>query len=110
VLELKLADGTRVLADGQILGSYSPRDGSWEWAWNNPNVEAGVARASHKVKELGKRLNIAYLVRGKGNMPGGVLVSYLCAIGVKATESDGVFKGNAGPIEVHLLVTNLRRA
>ena len=107
---LTLADGSRVLADGQILGSHSPRDGSWEWAWNNPNVEAGVARASQAVRDLGERLGISYLTHGRIPVEGDVFVSYLCAIGVKATGSDGAFLGSAGAINVHVLLANLRRA
>lgn len=110
VLELKLADGSSVLADGQILGSHATRDGSWEWAWSNPNVEAGVARASHRVKKLGARLGISYLVQSRIPVEEDSFVSYLCAIGVKATDSNGVFVGSAGPINVHLLVSNLRRS
>lgn len=107
---LTLHDGTRVLADGQILGSHSPRDSTWEWAWNNPHVEPQVARASRQVRDLGKRLDIAYLVRGKIPLGGDGFVSHLCAIGVKATGSDGVFAGRAGAIEVHVLLTNFRLA
>ncbi len=110
VLSLTLADGSRVLADGQILGSHSPGDGSWEWAWNNPNVEAGVTTASQKVKELGARLGISYLVHGRIPVDQDVFVSYLCAIGAKATDSAGSFIGSAGPVNVYLLVSNLRRA
>lgn len=107
---LALADGSKVLADGQILGSHAPREGSWEWAWNNPNVEPGVARASRTVKALGKRLGIPYLVQGQIPVAEDASVSYLCAIGVKATESAGAFLGSAGAINVHLLLANLRRA
>ena len=110
MLVLTLADGSRVLADGQILGSHSSRGGSWEWAWNNPNVEAKMATASYKLKELGSRLGISYLVHGKIPVEGDALISYLCATGVKATDSDGAFMGSAGPINVYLLVSNMRRA
>lgn len=109
VLELTSADGSRVIADAQILGSHSSRDGSWEWAWNNPNVEPGVARASHAVKALGSRFGIPYLVQGIIPADQPMFVSYLCAIGIKATDSDGIFQGPAGPINVCLLVSNLRR-
>ena len=109
IFTLTLANGSRVLADGQILGSHSPRDGSWEWAWNNPNVEAGVARASRAVKALGERLGIPYLVSGRIPVDGDPFVSYLCAIGAKATESEGAFRGSAGAINVHLLLFNPRR-
>ncbi len=107
---LTFADGSKVLADGQILGSHSPRDGSWEWAWNNPNIEVRVAQASQTVKELGKHLGISYLEHGRIPVDGDAFVSYLCAIGVKATDSDGAFLGSAGSINVHVLLANLRHA
>jgi len=60
------------------------------------------------VKELGERLGLSYTTAGMIPVPGEELVSYLCAIGLKATSSLGVFRGAAGPIEVMILLKNPR--
>src|SRR5258707_8246312 len=87
ILKLDFADGAEFQADGQILGSYSASGGSWEWAWNNPNVETTMARDSKEAKQVGERLGISYLQAARVPMPSEKFVSYLCAIGVKATDS-----------------------
>jgi len=109
VLRLTFADGSRLEAEGQVLGSYCPGDGKWEWAWNNPNVDRKVAKDSHKVRELGDRLQISYLQLGTIPLPEPKMVSYLCAIGIKATNSIGVYQGEAGPIQVFILLKRPRR-
>jgi len=105
---LEFDNGTEFQADGQILGSYSAEEKSWEWAWHNPYVDPSIARDSKTVKELGERLGLSYTAAGMIPVPAEEFVSYLCAIGLKATESLGVFRGTAGPIDVLILLKNPR--
>ena len=108
VLKLDFADGAQFCADGQCLGSYMASRLSWEWAWNNPHVEEAVKRDSKLVKQAGERLGIDYLVAGAVPAPTEEFVSYLCAIGIKATDSIGVFRGKAGPVDVMITLKNAR--
>ena len=110
ILKLDFEDGAQFQADGQILGSYSASGGSWEWAWNNPHVEMAMARDSKFAKEVGERLGISYLQAPMVPVPGEEFASYLAAIGVKATESIGVYRGKAGPIDVFITLKNARWA
>jgi hypothetical protein len=109
VLCLTFADGTQFRADGQFLGSYCAGDGTFEWAWNNPNVEHKLTKDSQLVRQLGEQLGIDYLQVGVIPIPDDAFVSYLSAIGIKATDSIGVFRGNAGPVDVLLLLKNPRK-
>jgi len=43
-------------------------------------------------------------------VPSEEFASYLCAIGVKATDSIGVFRGKAGPVDVMITLKNARWA
>ena len=106
VLKLDFADGAQFCADGQIIGSYMAAKHSWEWAWNNPNVEEAMKRDSHEIKKVGERLGIFYLVSGMVPAPTEEFVSYLCAIGLKATDSIGIFRGKAGPVSVMIALKN----
>lgn len=110
VLKLEFEDGSTFEAQGQILGSHDPEEGSWEWAWNNPNVEKSVASDSLIVRALGAKLEIDYLCEGKVPLPEESLVSHLCGIGIKATDSFGVYNGSAGKIMVMILLKNPRWA
>lgn len=108
VLKLEFEDGAEFSADGQILGSHMASRNSWEWAWNNPHVEESVKRDSRLVKQLGERLGIEYLVAGMVPAPTELFASYLTAIGVKATDSIGAYRGKAGPVDVIIMLKNPR--
>ena len=109
VLRLEFQDGSQVMADIQILGTYSRADRSWEWAWNNPNVNRDLARASEAARALGKKLALSHLTAGMVPAPNEETVARLCSIGVKAAGAAGTFRGRAsGAIEVVLLLDRLR--
>jgi len=108
IFRLEFDAGKEFQADGQILGSYAEAGKSWEWGWHNPYVDASIARDSKVVREVGERLGLSYLTAGTVPVPGDEFISYLCAIGLKATESIGVFRGPAGPIDVMILIKNPR--
>lgn len=105
---LEFADGRQLLAEGQILGSYSATGNSWEWGWHNPYVDPAIARDSQKVKEVGEQLGLPYMTAGVVPVPAEEFVSFLCAIGLKATGSVGVFRGSAGPVDVMILLKDPR--
>jgi hypothetical protein len=110
IFKLNFSDGAQFQADGQILGSYSAAGRSWEWAWNNPHVAPAMARDSKAAKKVGERLGISYLVAPMVPVPNEEFASYLAAIGVKATDSLGVYRGKAGPIDVFITLKNARWA
>lgn len=104
ILQLDFEDGSQLLADGQILGSYDPSAETWEWAWNNPNIDEAVARDSHRVRELGDDLDLDCLRMGVTPAPGGPFPAFLGAVGVKATNSIGLYPGHAGDVIVFILL------
>jgi hypothetical protein len=108
VFTLEFTDGSQFAADGQLLGSHSPEDFSWEWAWNKPKLEPSAMRDSKLVKEVGEKLGLAYLIVGMVPLPGDLWVTYLSAVGVKATESVGVYVGTAGSLKVAITLKNPR--
>jgi len=106
VFQLDFADGSKLLADGQIAGSYDPGEETWEWAWNNPNVDESVARDSQLLRELGDDFDLDYLRTGIVPTPGGPFPVFLAAIGVKATNSIGVDPGDTGDVIAFILLKN----
>ena len=110
LLKLEFADGAELHFDGQLLGSYSAGQSSWEWAWNNPWVEPAMARDCQLVKEVGEKFDIDYLQAGLIPLPDGQFVSYLSAIGLKATDSVGTYRGACNPVDVVILLKNPRWA
>jgi len=97
ILSLSLEDGSYVEASAQIIGSYSSKDDTWEWAWNNPCADDRMAEHSRMIKELGKCLGLDYLQESPIDVPAEAVekghLGYFCAIALKATGAAGVFDG-----------------
>jgi hypothetical protein len=106
---LRLSDDTWIEADGQIYGSFSQSDGSWEWAWNNPMVEEAITKDSLLIKNYGESEGIEYLTEGMILVPDIMVASYLAAIGEKLCNAQGSYPADAGSITVFIGLKNLRR-
>ncbi|MGA2747973.1 MAG: DUF6882 domain-containing protein [Verrucomicrobiota bacterium] len=109
VFFLELHDGSRVEADGQVIGSYFPSRNSWEWAWNNPNVEEPMKRDVQLVRTFGEKEKIDYLRKGVVPAPDKLFPMYLSGIAIKISGAEGVFAGNAGPLQVFISLKRLRK-
>ena len=108
LLELEFHDGTTLIADGQLLGTYCVSDATFEWAWNNPKFKKVITRDSQVVKEVGETLKLSYTQAGMIPMPAEVYLSYICAIGLKASDSLGMFRGSEGDVHPLIMVKNPR--
>jgi hypothetical protein len=106
VLKLSFNDGSELQADGQLLGTYSPTNRTFEWAWNDQKYNALITQASKQVKNLGKHLGIAHLHVGTVPVPSEDMLSYYVAMGAKATESAGIITTNKGEVEMVIAVMN----
>lgn len=106
---LQLEDGSRIEADGQILGSHDPAKRNWEWAWNNPHVLDAMKRDSIAVRKFGEEHQISYLCAPVVPMPDKQFATYLAAVGEKITASQGVYPANVGTITGYVMLKNLRK-
>ncbi len=106
-------DCDTVVADFQAVGSFEKRSRTWEWAWNNPNIDKKLCVDSQLVKAFGKREAISYLTLPMFKTPktGDVTeyVTYLGAIASKVTAAQGVFPGDIGDLVLVVTLKNLRR-
>lgn len=107
---VKFADGSQWQADGQFLGSHSSDDQTFQWAWDSPDMSEHLKRDSLLVKEIGARLRIRYLTLGGGcfGLPNEDCVEYLCAIGLKATDSAGVMELSNETMSGFIMLKNIR--
>jgi hypothetical protein len=106
VLTLFQPNGSCSLAGAEILGSFSKVTATWEWAWSNPNMPSAFSKKSLLVKGIGESLGLEYLRQGIVPIPRDVarMSSYLCSVGVKATDAAGVFVGGDDHLPVYFLV------
>ena len=109
LFHMKLNDGATWEADAQILGSFNEEDQTWQWAWGNPHCAEIWSRDSKVVQETGRRLGIWYVHElFEMPVPGPEFVAYLCSIGMKASESTGLFEARDGAVVIFVMLKNLR--
>jgi hypothetical protein len=60
-IELTFADGRKIVANGQLLGSFDPRDGTFLWAWANPSIRPALLEDAHRAQAEGRRIGDAAL-------------------------------------------------
>ena len=109
-VSVRFEDGAEWQADGQFLGSFSPDDLTFQWAWDSPDMGEHLTRDSRVVKEVGERFGLRYLLMDGGcfPLPSVEFVAYLCGIGLKATDSIGVMEAEAGGIAGFIMLKNPR--
>ena len=95
-----------VSAEGQIIGSFSLSDNTWEWAWNNPHTEPDMMKSSLLAKEYGQKEGLEYFCEGILTVPDESYAAYLAAVGQKASNSEVVYRGTMGDLSIFLLLNN----
>ena len=89
---LKMADESLVKATGQIYGSFSTDDCSWEWGWNNPHVDEAAKQDVRQVKEYGRKEGLGYLCTGFLDLTDEMMATYLAAIAEKVCGAEKIGK------------------
>lgn len=89
------ADGKRVVAPAQIIGSFSTNDNSWLWAWDNPSVVDGMKKDARKLKEYGEKNNIEKLTTRKWTGTQDEAWE-MAALAVKLCNAQGAYRGPSG--------------
>jgi hypothetical protein len=107
---VQFADGSQWQAAGQFLGSYHPETNTWQWAWDSLDMPESLSRDSSVLRQVGEQYGIGYLTLGNGAfpLPDAEFVEYLCALGLKATDSAGVMEADAGESVGFLMLKDLR--
>lgn len=91
LLTLKFARGRTIVARGQVLGSFDPRDRSFMWAWANPSFLSAMCEDSERAKTEGKRLGLAALTTPTQTIVFDDLKPLL-ALAARAGGADGVYR------------------
>jgi hypothetical protein len=111
VLNFHFSDGRTVIADLQVLGTWSRKAKSWEWAWNNPNIQDGAKVDGAKVREFGEKSGIDYFASAFVPAPTMDMAAYLAALAAKVVGATGVLPlppdGEAGVV-AFVALSNLR--
>jgi len=108
LLQLSYESRPSVLFDATLVGSHNRSRGSWEWAWNNPNVAPSQALPKSTLAPVAEAHNLKYLLSGFVPVPMEEFPWYFCGIALKLTDALGVYQAVRGDVDFYLLLENPR--
>ena len=97
----------KVVAKIQVIGTFSPKAGSWFWAWANSGLLDSVRRAVLKTRQFGEERGITRLLQPK--WPARESDAWeMAAITAKLTGAKGTFKAPSPDGFAFVIFTDLR--
>jgi hypothetical protein len=90
------------------IGSARLSTQTWEWAWNNPNVEQRLALPRSLFVPTAAEYGLKYLESGMVPMPDAEFGWYVSGIALRLAGGEGVYRAEAKDYEIYLLLKNPR--
>lgn len=90
-LVLKFGGRRTIAAQGQILGSFDPRDRSFMWGWANPSIQPEICEDAARLKAEGEQLGLAALTTPVQTVAFDNLLPLL-ALAAQDGGADGVYR------------------
>ena len=115
-LELIFSDGRKIVANGQLLGSFDPRDRTFLWAWANPSIHQDLLEDAQRAQAEGRRTGDAALTTPMQSADFGQLTALLALVS-QMSGADGLYRSITNGstsvfvtfrIEAHLLPDGTR--
>jgi hypothetical protein len=100
---------TKVIADAQIVGSYSTHSHTWRWSWGNKYVADRMKREIGKVKEYGEKHSYKELTTAQWECDEDYAGTMTAAAGY-ILKSKGAYRGPIDNGYVYILITDIRWA
>ena len=100
-------DGTRVTSRIQVVGTYTPQDSTFMWAWENPSIPEALTDHALKVKAYGETEGVQDFVDPEvfcSEEEGWAFAAVACRL----AEANGVYRGNAGGTLVFMTFTEVQ--
>lgn len=90
-LELIFSDGRKIVANGQLLGSFDPRDRSFLWSWANPSMHQELLADAQRAQAEGRRTGDAALTTPMQIADFGQLTALLALVS-QIPGADGLYR------------------
>lgn len=90
-LELIFSDGRKIMASGQLLGSFDPRDRSFLWAWANPSISPELLEDAQRAEAEGRRTGETALTTPMQTADFGQLTALLALVS-QISGADGLYR------------------
>lgn len=96
----------KMLIDYEMIGTYSLKDSTWLWAWDNPSVDKNVLKELEKIRQYGENRGFGKLTNRKWKtiVQEGWEMTWVCAYLMKAK---GAFKAESDSLHSFMLFKNI---
>jgi hypothetical protein len=93
----------------QIIGTYNATDRMWHWSWANSSIPAELQKDALELKAYGaKHMRMRLTEKGwKGDFEDAWKMT---ALAVKLLGADAAYRGPAGPMDVFMVIRDLKNA
>jgi hypothetical protein len=85
----------------QIVGTFTPADKMWLWAWDNPSIPPALAENAQLVRDFGKTYGLAHFQTRKISATEDGAWS-LTALACHLAGNDGAYRGTADNAQVFM--------
>jgi hypothetical protein len=109
--KLIFSDGgvPRVIANAQIVGSYSTYSNTWMWSWANQSIDENMKKGMGKIKEYGEKHKFKELVTPKWACDENYGWT-MTAVAGYLLKAKGAYRGPIDDGYVYMLITEIKRA
>ncbi len=90
------ADGAKVSAPVQVIGTYQAKDGSFLWAWHHPTIPPRLCQHTAKVKAFGQTHACEELTQPQPRCTEKRAWEYT-ALAMLLTEANGAYRAQIAP-------------
>lgn len=88
-------DGKKAEAPVQIIGTYSPADGSFMWGWDHPSVDPALGEAAALLKQFGEEHQISKLTSQPVDLSEQEAWEFT-ALAMRLADNNGAYRADAG--------------
>ena len=99
----------KVIANAQIVGSYSTYSHTWMWAWANKSTDESMKKGAKKVLDYGERHHYKELTAAKWECDEDYAWAMTTAAGY-LLKSKGAYRGPIDDGYLYMLITDIRWA
>jgi hypothetical protein len=107
LIRFTFSDGTLAEAPVQIVGTFSPEDNTFLWAWDHPSVNEALRKNARLVYEFGVEHQVPEYISSKVSCTEEDAWEFT-ALAVRLAEANGAYRGNAGGPWVYMTFGQVR--